>query len=430
MNRSKRGWRRKGCKVEEVDLVVAVRENRFKMGIQNLLRFLKPYTEAVHIKKYFGKRISPVVVFDGGNLPFKAATEGDRKRRRNANLELAKEKLSQGNTNAAIEYFKKAVSITPSMAHQLIQILRSENVEFIVAPYEADAQLAYLSSIESDQGGIDAVITEDSDLLAYGCPAVIFKMDRYGNGEEILMDRVFSTSSGGLSFQHFDKELFTGMCILAGCDFLPSVPGIGTKSAYTLVSKYRNLDRVISSIKHGKKGSLVPEDYPKSFIKALALFHHARIYDMNTKSLKPMKPLPPKFLQSLDSDLDVLGPEIPPSVAVEIAEGHVDPITMKAFDHIPEAKIPVFIRTVNDFHRDEVEVTSTQKMLKQKTMEDGKLLNEVAALGKLITKADHFQKLESNAAQKREFPDNNPFKKRRTLGDGLADILELLEELM
>ncbi|KAK1298251.1 Exonuclease 1 [Acorus calamus] len=306
-------------------------------------------------------KISPVVVFDGGNLPFKAATEGDRKRRRNANLELAKEKLSQGNTNAAIEYFKKAVSITPLMAHQLIQILRSENVEFIVAPYEADAQLAYLSSIESDQGGIDAVITEDSDLLAYGCPSVIFKMDRYGNGEEILMDRVFSTSSGGLSFQHFDKELFTGMCILAGCDFLPSVPGIGTKSAYTLVSKYRNLDRVISSIKHGKKGSLMPEDYPKSFIKALALFHHARIYDMNTKSLKPMKPLPPKFLQSLDSDLDILGPEIPPSLAVEIAEGRVDPIMMTTFDHIPEAKIPVLIRTMNDFHRDEVEVTSTQK---------------------------------------------------------------------
>ncbi|KAK1298256.1 hypothetical protein QJS10_CPB14g00314 [Acorus calamus] len=51
-------------------------------------------------------------------------------------------------------------------------------------------------------------------------------------------------------------------------------------------------------------------------------------------------------------------------------------------------------------------------------MEDGKFLNEAAALGKLITKADHPQRLESNATQKREFPDNNPFKKRRTLGDG------------
>lgn len=42
----------------------------------------------------------------------------------------------------------------------------------MVAPYEADAQLAYLSALDDDQGGIAAVITEDSDLIAYGCKAV------------------------------------------------------------------------------------------------------------------------------------------------------------------------------------------------------------------------------------------------------------------
>jgi hypothetical protein len=35
-----------------------------------------------------------------------------------------------------------------------------------VAPYEADAQMAYLAR----NGAVHAVITEDSDLLAYGCP--------------------------------------------------------------------------------------------------------------------------------------------------------------------------------------------------------------------------------------------------------------------
>lgn len=34
------------------------------------------------------------------------------------------------------------------------------------------------------------------------------------------------------------------MSVLAGCDFLPSVPGIGIVRAHALVSKYRNLDRV------------------------------------------------------------------------------------------------------------------------------------------------------------------------------------------
>ncbi len=49
-----------------------------------------------------------------------------------------------------------------------MQVLKREGVEFIVAPYEADAQLAYLAI----SGDVDAVITEDSDLLAYGCPKV------------------------------------------------------------------------------------------------------------------------------------------------------------------------------------------------------------------------------------------------------------------
>lgn len=39
-----------------------------------------------------------------------------------------------------------------------------------MAPFEADAELAYLST----SGRVDAVLTEDSDLLAYGCKKVPF----------------------------------------------------------------------------------------------------------------------------------------------------------------------------------------------------------------------------------------------------------------
>ncbi len=41
-------------------------------------------------------------------------------------------------------------------------------MEVIVAPYEADAQMAFLAKSRS----VHAVITEDSDLLTYGCPRV------------------------------------------------------------------------------------------------------------------------------------------------------------------------------------------------------------------------------------------------------------------
>lgn len=52
------------------------------------------------------------------------------------------------------------------------QVLRQENVEYVVAPYEADAQMAFLAR----NGHVDLVITEDSDLIAYGCPQVELRL--------------------------------------------------------------------------------------------------------------------------------------------------------------------------------------------------------------------------------------------------------------
>ena len=49
-----------------------------------------------------------------------------------------------------------------------MQALRKAGVQLIVAPYEADAQLAFLSRT----GAVDVVITEDSDCLPYGCKKV------------------------------------------------------------------------------------------------------------------------------------------------------------------------------------------------------------------------------------------------------------------
>ncbi|XP_076922345.1 exonuclease 1 [Bidens hawaiensis] len=351
------------------------------MGIKDLLRFMKPYVHPIHINKYAHKRvgidayswlhkgayscsmelclntegdkkkfqyinyclhrinmlrhhnITPVLVFDGCNIPCKSQTDEHRHSKRKESRELAMAKLKQGDTNAAIEMFQRAVSITPLMAYQLIQVLRSENIEFVVAPYEADAQLAYLSSLDADKGGIAAVISEDSDLLAYGCTSVIFKMDRYGNGEEIVIDKVFDSAGRLPSFLHFNKELFTGMCVLAGCDFLPSVPGIGIGKAHALVSKYRNLDRVLSALKF-EKGDQMPKDYLTSFKEALAVFQHARIYDADSKKLKHLTPLGETLVHYSGEELDFLGPELSSSQASAIAEGLLDPCTMKAFNKL------------------------------------------------------------------------------------------------
>lgn len=53
-----------------------------------------------------------------------------------------------------------ACPIPPPIYHS------KRGVEFLVAPYEADAQLAHLSALPPADGGVAAVVTEDSDLVA------------------------------------------------------------------------------------------------------------------------------------------------------------------------------------------------------------------------------------------------------------------------
>ena len=65
----------------------------------------------------------------------------------------AKKKNSQNKFNEQMQKKKKKYHLSKC------------NILYVVAPYEADAQLAYLNK----HNKIDIVLTEDSDLLAYSC---------------------------------------------------------------------------------------------------------------------------------------------------------------------------------------------------------------------------------------------------------------------
>lgn len=82
-----------------------------------------------------------------------------------------------------MQKFSMSIDVTPKMAHTFALALKELNIEYYVAPYEADAQLAYLWKA----GIVDVVFTEDSDLIAFGVGKLFFKMDNMGNGQEISL---------------------------------------------------------------------------------------------------------------------------------------------------------------------------------------------------------------------------------------------------
>jgi exonuclease-1 len=101
----------------------------------------------------------------------------------------------------------------------ILQALCAANVDYIVAPYEADAQLAYLER----RGTIQGIITEDSDLIVFGCKTVLYKMNDEGRCIELLHQN--RSRCKNLQFSLFTDAHFRQMAILSGCDYLTSIPG-------------------------------------------------------------------------------------------------------------------------------------------------------------------------------------------------------------
>mmetsp|Transcript_8383 Transcript_8383/g.12279 ORF Transcript_8383/g.12279 Transcript_8383/m.12279 type:complete len:177 (+) Transcript_8383:576-1106(+) len=136
------------------------------------------------LRQNFGMEV--IMVIDGDSLPSKAEVDKERQRERHKSFKEALIAEAKGDSRTARRLFARACSVTHELRYELIKSCKKAGISFIVAPYESDAQMAKLAH----SGAVDLVITEDSDLLAYGCPRVLFKADfATCKGEEIQLMR-------------------------------------------------------------------------------------------------------------------------------------------------------------------------------------------------------------------------------------------------
>ncbi|KAF4360670.1 hypothetical protein G4B88_010665 [Cannabis sativa] len=289
----------------------------------------------VNLLRHYG--VKPMLVFDGGLLPMKIEQENKRARGRKENLARAMEHESNGNSSAAYECYQKAVDISPSIAYELIQVLKQENISYVVAPYEADAQMTFLAVSKQ----VDAVITEDSDLIPFGCPKIIFKMDKFGQAVQFQQSKLQHNKD--LSFAGFTKQMILEMCILSGCDYLQSLPGMGLKRAHALIKRFTTYDKVIKHLRYSI--SSVPPLYEESFKKALLTFQHQRVYDPITENIVHLCAIS----ENIEDDGDFLGPypfQIY-NIAKGIAEGDLDPFTKMPFQETARANTTFKLKNVD-----------------------------------------------------------------------------------
>lgn len=281
--------------------------------------------------------VRPIMVFDGQHLPAKRETEEKRREQRKVARKRAAELLRLDRANEARNYLRQCIDVTHDMALALIKECRRMGVDCIVAPYEADAQLAYLNIKKI----VDFVITEDSDLVLFGCNKILFKLDLMGHGTLIETEKLYLSMQMSPDMYNFDK--FRYMCILSGCDYIQSLPGIGLKKALKFLKLTGNPDiyQVLTKLPSylNMRQIIVTDEYRDEFMVALATFKHQIVY--NPLERKLVRLTDPELTGTKIEHCRNAGEFFDDETAFQLALGNLDPFSLKKVDDWHPDKVPL-----------------------------------------------------------------------------------------
>jgi flap endonuclease-1 len=187
---------------------------------------------------YIKHGIIPVFVFDGKYPKAKQYTIDLRRK----NREKAKEKLKKAkeeNNEKEIIKFKKR-SFHPSTEQMLMckEMLYYLGIPIINAPFEAEAQCVDLFK----NGKVWAVASDDMDVLTFG--GDLIRSLKFSGKEK---PRKYSIKTA-LKELELTMDQFIDLCILFGCDYSSTIPGIGPKKAFIGIKKYGNIDDFMKSL--------------------------------------------------------------------------------------------------------------------------------------------------------------------------------------
>ena len=156
---------------------------------------------------------------------------------------------------------KGTIRIKKEYIDDLKNLFNLMGVSYIHADGEAEAYAAELCRI----GYVDAVVTEDMDTLAYGCPVLIRNcIDKSIKRPEVITMFNFSKIIEDFKMNH---DEFIDMCILCGCDYCPTIPKVGAVRAMNNIQEYKTIENYIE-----KNKISVSEEFMKKYILSRGLF--------------------------------------------------------------------------------------------------------------------------------------------------------------
>lgn len=283
-------------------------------------------------------RIHPIFVLDGKSPSVKKKTNRERQEKSLTNSQQYKSKLDQikaGPLQITDEVRKdllknrrgKARPIAEEYA-TLSQWMDDHGIEYVQAPFEADAQIKRIV----DEGRATAAITEDGDLVVYGVPHILSltKMDtlepnkstcQYFDLQELKGGKYQSPIAVGRRADYLAE-----ISCLSGNDYINNLPLVGPAIIFgthkgkgndqaALIDAFVSDTKVNSTMterqwlegyveQRSKKNATnvirsapEPEDWsPEKFIKVRNLIKHYPVFAKDgltgQVSLMPLNPLP------------------------------------------------------------------------------------------------------------------------------------------
>ncbi len=161
------------------------------------------------------------------------------------------------------EMERKIIKIKKEHIEDTQKLMELFGVPCIIAQSEAESLCAVLCK----KGIVDAVMSEDMDVLATGGCVLLknFSMEKGGSVVEVSLDGVLKELEMGFSS-------FLDMCIMCGCDYTSKIGGIGPTYAYKLMKKHGTIETAMPYIKSNKSYK-VPDDF--DYITSRKLFNEA-----------------------------------------------------------------------------------------------------------------------------------------------------------
>jgi 5'-3' exonuclease len=226
-----------------------------------------------HIIELFQNNIVPIFVFDGKAPEAKELVLKQREKRKrelqtkiaDAKEHAAKKICTEGEKEAkkAVEKIEsQLINIQPHHSEDVLKLVKSLGIQCIRANGEADHVCAWLSR----NGLVDAVMTEDIDLLVGGATTML---KRNRNISKSVLPWTLVTLRDVLDCTRLSYEQFVDTVLLMGCDYIEGINKMGPVSSVAMVKKYGTLKRVCTV---ECNSYLIPEDYIERADKCKNLF--------------------------------------------------------------------------------------------------------------------------------------------------------------